>query len=523
MPAMTLNRNIVLLIAGIFAFTSCKKEPLVTGFFDENVLSISTFIEKNKEEYSKYWQILQSTDLYHTLNAFNPLGEGFTLFLPTDVAFERYIGQSEKYSDFESLLADKNFIRLLSRYHLVNTSLMTTDFPYGALPDTTASGDYLTIGVEVVGDSTSYMVNNAAPVVVYDIETANGYIQVIDEVLEPISFNSYDWLIYKGDYSILAQAFEYSGLKDTMDIYRRTSSGQIIKNGYTLLAEHDSIFIRNGIHSFEDLVSKYHTPGYDLDDPEGGLYQFAAYHLLEGRYFLDAFEGSSNYNSYAVYPVTIGVGIDIRINTGVEIFREEIIGTDTVPINYIGIFYQESNVNTKNGPIHFIDQVMELYKPATSVRTFQFLEDPLIKESEKVEGTYEFVDQKLFELIWWSGSESLIYFKGSGSERASNDDYIQLDDNFKFSYVIPKIMPGKYQVELQADAYNSNNATIRVWIDGKRIGGNLNLTSGGRSTNPYEEFTIGIAEFTSYEEHILEISSLIPGIMRLDYVRFIPE
>ena len=119
-----------------------------------------------------------------------------------------------------------------------------------------------------------------------------------------------------------------------------------------------------------------------------------------------------------------------------------------MPINYIEVFYQESNVNTKNGPIHFIDQVMELYKPATSTRTFQFLEDPLIKESEKVEGTYEFVDQKLFELIWWSGSESLIYFKGSGSERANNDDYIQLDDNFKFSYVIPKIMPGKYQVEI---------------------------------------------------------------------------
>ena len=84
-------------------------------------------------------------------------------------------------------------------------------------------------------------------------------------------------------------------------------------------------------------------------------------------------------------------------------------------------------------------------------------------------------------------------------------------------------MPGKYQVELRVDAYNSNNATIRVWVDGKRIGGNLNLTSGGTSSNPYEEYIIGIAEFTSYEEHLLEINSLIPGIMRLDYVRFIPE
>ena len=60
------------------------------GFFDENVLSVSTFLEKNKEKYSKYWQIVENTDLYATLNAYNPFGDGYTLFLPTDAAFDRY-------------------------------------------------------------------------------------------------------------------------------------------------------------------------------------------------------------------------------------------------------------------------------------------------------------------------------------------------------------------------------------------------------------------------------------------------
>ena len=529
MPAMILTRNIsLLLVAGFFLFTSssCKKVPLAdVGFFDENILSISTFLEKNKEEYSKYWQILQTTDLYPTLNAYNPLGDGYTLFLPTDAAFDRYLEQNkDKYSNFDSLLADQAFVRLLGRYCIVNQSLRTTDFPYGALQDTTATGDFLTVGIEIQGDSSYYKINNSAPLVIYDIETTNGYIQVIDEVLEPISFSSYDWLVYMQDYSILAQAFEYSGLKDTMGIFRYNTEGKLIKNGYTILAEHDSIFNRNGIFTFEDLVAKYHTPGYALDDPEGGLYQFAAYHLLEGRYFLDAFTGNSNYNSFALYPVSINAGIDIKINIGVDSFGMVIEGADTSIINYIGIFYEQSNVNTKNGPIHFINQIMEYFEPARSNSTYQFLEDPLIVESAKIEGTYEFVDPNLFEFIWWTGPEKLTYVKGSaGSNKAWNLDFIELRETFKFSYITPKIMPGKYIVNLRADAFNSNNATIRIWIDGKKMGGNLSLTSGGTSSDPYKAFTIGTVEFTSYKEHILEINSLIPGTMKIDYLQFIAQ
>lgn len=522
---MTLIKAVLVFVsAGTIFFSSCTKNTNDTGFFDENVLSISTFLEANQEEYSRYWQVLESTGLFPTLNAYNPHGDGFTLFLPTDEAFDRYVQENEKYDSFEDLMDDHEFLWLLSRYHLVNRSFHTSEFPYGALPDSTATGDFLTIGIEVLADSSRYTINNEAPLIIYDIETTNGYIQVIDEVLEPISFNSYEWLVNTEGYSILAKAFEVSGLKDTMDIYRYSSTGQLIKNGYTILAEHDSIFQRNGILSFEDLVDQVHTPGYELDDPDGGLYQFAAYHMLEGRYFLDAFEGSSNYNSYAVYPVSISAGLQIKINAGVDTFRVEITGTDTVYINYIGLFFQESNVNTKNGPIHFIHEIMELYQPRRSTRTFQFLEDPKIRESSQNIGSYEFVDPNLFELIWWGGTERLVYVKGSQNDNtASQRDYIELKGNFDFSYTMPKIMPGRYLVEIRADAYGNENATIQVRIDDKRMGGNINLTSGGSSNAPFQVFSIGIIEFPSYKGHLLEVNSLIPGTMKLDFIRFIPE
>lgn len=514
----------IILYAGIILFTACEVEKKESGFFDEDVRSIATFIEANKEEYSRYWQILETTGLYPTLNAYNPHGDDYTLFLPTNEAFDRYIMENEKYDSFESLLEDYEFLWLLSRYHLVNIGLLSNEFPYGALPDSTITGDYLTVGIEVSEDSSLYMINNTAPVIIKDIETTNGYIHVIGETLEPISYNSYDWLAGKEGYSILSRAFEESGLKDTMGIYRYTPAGQLIKNGYTVFAEHDSIFARRGILSFEDLLEKVHSPGYDLDDPEGGLYQFAAYHLLEGRYFLDAFEGSSNYNSYAVYPVAISAGIDIRLNTGVDTFRMEINGADTTWITHVGLFFQESNVNTKNGPVHFIDEILELYQPPRSQRFFHLREDPLIIEAFKVKGTYEFVEPELFERLWWDGTELLVYENGNAAEnQASNGDYFGLEGNFDFAYTIPKIMPGRYMFNIRAHGRGNNNATIQVWVDGKRMGGNLDLTSGGTNNNPWATYSMGILEFSSYKEHQLEISTLIPGSVRLDWLRFDPE
>ena len=101
-------------------------------------------------------------ELRDPLSAYNPFGNGFTLFLPTDEAFDRYIQNNPNYNSFEELVNDKDFVRILGRYHLVNTGLETNEFPYGALPDTTATGDLLTIGFSSDTDTTVYLVNSIA-------------------------------------------------------------------------------------------------------------------------------------------------------------------------------------------------------------------------------------------------------------------------------------------------------------------------------------------------------------------------
>jgi len=494
------------------------------SFFQEDLVEIADYIIKNKETYSRFYDIMTSGELTDPLNAYNPFGIGFTLFLPTDEAFDRFIENSEKYTSFNDLLQDVDFVRELGRYHLVNMELKSNEFPYGSLPDTTATGDLLTIGFSSSLDTTIYKVNNVAPVVEANLEMLNGYIHIISKVLEPIDFTGYDWLQQNEGYSILAGALSLTGLSDTLGFYRRTTNNQLVKNEYTLLVEHDSIFSRNGINSIDDLILEYSTPGTEYTDNNNALYQFAAYHILEGSYFLVDFDESGNYNTMANYPISILAGLELQINRGIDTFAIEFSEVDTNYTTYIKIHYQESNVLTKSGAIHFLTDVMELYTGIPiSRQTFQFLEEPVINADRQLVNTYEYVDPDKFEYIYWSGPEYIEYTKAGSSERAAGDDYITIKGRFSIQYTMPKILPGKYELLVRTNALSSQNATVLVFLDGKRIGGNFDLTRGGSTNNPYHEFEIGVVEFVKYSGHTIVIESLIPGTMIWDYVRFEPE
>ena len=513
--------NLLLIVLSLMYSCDTETEKL---FAEDDLVEIADFIIDNRETYSRFYEIMITGELKDPLNAYNPFGDGFTLFLPTDDAFDRFILKSEKYSSFNDLLNDINFVRDLGRYHLVNTEIATYEFPYGALPDTTVTGDFLTIGFSTSLDTTIYRVNNIAPVILANLEMLNGYVHVISELLEPVTFTGYDWLRDNGEYSILAGALGITGLKDTLGLFRRTTAGQLVRNKYTILAEHDSIYSRNGIHSLDDLIDKYDTPGIAHTDVNNGLYQFAAYHILERSYFLADFEKVANYNTYGNYPVGINPGIEIQINTGVDTFAFKYSENDTSAITYIRLYEQESNFLTKTGAIHFLYEIMEPYKDIPlSRRDFEFLNEPVIWANRFNIGTYEYTDQDDFEVIKWSGPDVLTHIKASASDQAWGDDYIIIEENFSIEYTMPKILPGIYTLWIRTHAYSSDNATIMASFDGKRIGANYNLIQGGTGNNPYAWFEVGIVDLAKYTEHTIKLESLIPGTLIWDVVRLVPE
>ena len=333
--------------------TSCESDPHELNWVEGDPLTISQYLEKNKKEYSKFFRLLVEGKMLGTLYAYNPYGEDYTLFLPTDKAIDQFIKQNQDYGNFEELLQDTGIVKMLTRYHTVNRKVHTNEFPDGALNDKTLTGDRLVIGFSTKDGNQLIKVNNTVPIIKSNLKMTNGYIHVISEVLQKVEISGYDWLQQQGDYSILAQAMELAGIRK-----------RLVWGKYTILAEHDSIYHREGIKNIEDLIKRVATPGIPYSDRTNSFYQFTAYHILNKEFYLnDLVWGSKKYQTLGTVLLTINVGLEIQFNPGVDIYGIKISESgDTTVTDYIRPAWEDCNIITRTGPVHSISDVL-YFKP----------------------------------------------------------------------------------------------------------------------------------------------------------------
>lgn len=509
-----------LLLFGVVV--SCDDSPVEANFEDMINMTIYDYVAENDSLFSSFQRILEAGGIDKTLSAYNPDGLDYTLFLPTNGGIDRFIAENDLFSSLEELLADQAYVSALSRYHVVNTGIKTDDFPFGALPDFTLSGDILTVSFIVKPDTSYFSINNQAPVILPNVETSNGWVHVVDNALTPIVNTTYSWLELHDGYSIFLDAVDLVGLDETMDLNTKEEDQEA--RPFTLFLEHDSIFNRRGIFSVEDLAAEISPGNDDYTNTNNPLYNFVAYHMLSESWFLADFEDvSTNYTTYSDIPLNVnGLGLDIQINLGKQEFDTIISGPDTTIINYIGFFYDESNVLTQSGAIHFIDQILRQVSPSRQIQTFQFAEEALFAEYREEPGEYLIEDPASLLRITWQGPD-LIYVKEADEDYpAWSQDYLSLTGDFRITYRIPRMVQGNYLVLLGAEAFSSLNALVEVTIDGKPLGGLINLTSGGSADNPFAQIELGTMNFLKYEEHLIEVRSLIPGRFLWDYIRFEP-
>lgn len=328
---------------------SCEEEPHGLHPFNEDILTIGEYLKRNQQEYSKFHRLLIEGKMLIPLSAYNPHGEGYTLFLPTDEAIDHFIRQNQDYENFEEMLLDTGFIYRLTRYHTVKRKVRTEEFPHGALNDSTLTGERLVTGFYSDGDNQLIKVNNEAPVIKSNMDMTNGYIHIVSKVLQPVEIAGYDWLQQQDGYSILAEAMEYSRIRINLWF-----------NKYTILAEHDSIYHRKGIMNLEDLLNHVAPPEAPNAVKTNSLYKFAAYHIIGGEFYLnDLHWGNQGYRTLGNEPVRINLGFEIRINPGIDIYGITITESgDTTVIDYISPVWEDCNIMTRTGPVHSISDVL---------------------------------------------------------------------------------------------------------------------------------------------------------------------
>lgn len=501
---------------------SCIKTPIVAGFEDMEQFTIYDYLKQNEKDFSSFLSILKAGELDKTLSAYNPNGINYTLFAPDNKAVEAFIKSGGPYSTLDALLKDKVFVSALARYHVVNMSASTYEFPFGTFSEPTLSGDFLNVNFILAKDTTYYKINNQAPVSKANVELSNGYLHVISTMLTPITQNSYGWLKQNPSFSILASAIEATGYKAIIDKDMKDEKETL--RPFTFLAEPDAVYKKKGISNLQDLAKLISPNATDYTNANNPLNKFVGYHILTESRFLNDLQGrTTNYNTFADIPLTInGMGLDIVINKGKEIFDMIIHNEDTTLIDFVGLDYDASNIVTQSGAIHFIDQILKPQIPSRSIVTYEFYDESALEEYRRKGGSYLIENENLMYNVKWTGAK-LYYVKSfDESERAWSRDYLQMDGDFTISYQIPKIIQGKYNVFLGADGFSSANALVEMYVDGTKLGGLIDLTRGGSSSWPYVQYKVGSVDFKKYASHTITIKSLIPGRFRWDYIRFEP-
>jgi uncharacterized surface protein with fasciclin (FAS1) repeats len=512
---------ILSLIAVVAGFNSCKEPERIPGFEDAEQYSMYYYILDNKEEYSDFLSILEVGGLAKTLSAYNPNGNDYTLFLPSNKAIDNFIKNTEGISSINDILKNPAYAAAFARYHVVNMGVHTQDFPFGAFPEPTLSEDYLTVSFIIEPDTSYYKINNQAAVTFPNIEVSNGFIHLVETALEPITFTSYGWLQQNSGYSIFKGALELTGVKSMVDFNVKDFENI---TPVTLFVESDEVYKKSGINSVEDLA-KYISPNNsNYTSITNPLFNYCTYHILTGGRYINDFEGAAtNYTTLSEIPLNVnGLGNDLLINKGKQIFDTIISGLDTTIVDYIGFLYDESNVTTQSGAIHLIDQIMTQKTPSRAIVTFEFWEEPVINEYRTEPGSYLIEDKESLLSIDWEGVDLIFTEKGDEQTSAWGNDYLEMNGDFRISYQIPRIVQGKYKVFLGAERFNTANALVEVYIDGKKVSSLIDLSQGGSANNPFQRIELGTVDFKRYESHKVEVIPLIPGRFLWDYIRFEP-
>ena len=502
----------------VVVFYSCERTPIEANFDDVEKFSIYDYLMENKEQFSSFISILEKGNLDKTLSAYNPDGTNYTLFLPDNRAIDEFIQESPQFTSLNEILTDQDYAAAFCRYHVINMGVHTNQFPFGAFPEPTLSEDFLTVSFVIETDTSYYRINNESSVIYPNIEVSNGYIHIIETALKPVTFTSYAWLEQNPGYTIFKDAIDLTGLQHLVDFNLKEDE---TLRPVTLLVEPDRIYNQNGVSNVNDLAALISPGNTNYTSSSNPLYNYVAYHILSGQHFIDNFEGvSTNYITFSEIPVNInGMGIDIAINKAKE---DTIIGPTGNIIDYIGFFYDESNVITQSGAIHFIDRIMKQRTPSRSIRTFEFYEEPLFNEYRQEPGNYLIEDPGALFNIEWSGADLFFVDLGDQESSAWGNDYLEINGDFTLSYTIPRIIQGRYRVYLRAEAFNAQNALVEVFIDGKKTGSFVDLSTGGSSNSPFQTRELGTVDFKRYTTHKVEIRPLIPGRFLWDFIRFEP-
>jgi uncharacterized surface protein with fasciclin (FAS1) repeats len=486
----------VLLSIAVAGLNSCKEEPQIWEPSSEQQV-IGDYIAAHPDQFSEFEELAELAGMQSLLRIRGP----YTLLLPNNEAMMEYyslkgVGGLDDFSEA--------FCVKLCRYHFITNSISTGDIGLGALPFENGLGDYLASEF----DGSDIIISKSAKIIKRDIYCANGVIQVLDKVLDPITQDIFTVVSSDPSYTIFSEGLRLTGLMDTLQIISFPFGNREARTRFTVLAVADSIYKRYGINNVEDLMDWCGANPDSITFLENPFYRYMEYHCLNGSYFL------SDLNTGAYPILSRDNNILFTIDTDYK------INYDKKTEQYTGFNIPASNTPAKNGVLHSVDDIMPAIEAIPARVLFETTDFFDLKQGDYYLSHFKkFLDgENTFEKIKWRG-DYLQYYYHNESQWNINGDVLAIQVGWwEVSITFPKVMKGEYDVILKQPPWD-DVADCAVYLDGVSTG---TIYTGDGGTGVGGPETVAHAVFETTAEHTITIRNITNGMLFWDYVEFVP-
>ena len=362
-------------------FISCD-DPNEGGMFVtptnlESEMSVTDVLEREPEVYSQWIALLKHANYY---NALKDASSKATAFCPTNEAVRRFLAD-RGVSSVEELPVD--YAKAVAQVHIIGGTPLTEtqvdnyakDSTY--IPTQTLFGSYLSLSygytltdvddaqrTEVVYTPDSIFINNQARLEKFTaVVSANGNIFTMGDVIKPLAETIMGRLDIEPEYSIFAQAVHECGFDAIANLVTDTTyavGGAMVvtTHNYTCFAVPNNVYQAAGITDVATLKSylSAHSQGEDAD-----LLNYVKYHFMLREYSTSDLFNFQGEGETLIFDTQMeGQAITTTLIDG----KRTLNGT-------IGIV--RSDIETKNGYINKVDDVMPVYHPTPVTVKWDFL------------------------------------------------------------------------------------------------------------------------------------------------------
>jgi transforming growth factor-beta-induced protein len=244
-----------------------------------------------------------------------------TVFAPTNAAF-----QAAGFADENAVNnADLNTLKGILLYHVIGSGRFFSD----QVPEQlTAFGTLHSEPLQLLRDPTGSVAVNGRIVSQADLEANNGVIHVIDDILLPPPGNTIEAVTRNADLTFLAAALVRVNSTTEFDIL-----GELLRGTNTVFAPTNAAFQAAGFANIAAIQAA------DLSV----LRRILLYHVVQSRFFTPQFNVGEL--------TTLEGGKLATIQSGNQVTVQGNGNMQSIPI-------QTKNINTLNGVVHIINQVL---------------------------------------------------------------------------------------------------------------------------------------------------------------------